>query len=154
MGLGGSKMRILGLGISIYLCRERERERYRERLVTLCFLFIVYYSSLCLWNSSEWASFSPLIWHPLARLPSSTAYLDYHNIFMRELVCSSLPFFFFLFFSVAFLQCIFHGTVKETLVKTQILLCHVKNSVLGSRCTLSNVWGLQPKRRWRALCLS
>ena len=83
---------------SLYLYVETET--HTERFVTLYFLFIVYYPSLCLWNSSEWASFSPFIWHSLARPPSSTAYLDYHNIFMRELVCCSLAFFFCLFFLV------------------------------------------------------
>ena len=69
-------MRPLCPGISISLRRHRE----------------IYYSHLCLQNSSEWASPPPSIWHPLARPPSSTAYFDYCRIIMRELVCSSLAF--------------------------------------------------------------
>ena len=63
----------------------------------------IYYFHLCLWNISEWASPPPSIWHPPARPLSSTAYFDYHSIFMRELVCSSL----------AFLQRILHSTEKS-----------------------------------------
>ena len=69
-------MRPLCPGISISLRRHRE----------------IYYSHLCLQNSSEWASPPPSIWHPLTRPPSSTAYFDYCSIIMRELVCSSLAF--------------------------------------------------------------
>ena len=80
-------MRALGTEISISSCGERG----------------IYYDSLCFRNSPEWASPPPSIWHPLARPLSSTAYLDYHSIFMRELVCSSL----------AFLQRILHSTEKS-----------------------------------------
>ena len=63
-------------GLSISLGRHRE----------------IYYSCLCPWNSSEWASPPVSIRHPLARPPSSTAIFDYHSIFMRGLVCAILAF--------------------------------------------------------------
>ena len=84
LNIGGNKMRPLCPGISIFLCRHRE----------------IYYSQLYLQNISEWTSPPPSIWYPLTRPPSSSAFSDYHNIYMRDLLCSSL----------AFLQCILHST--------------------------------------------
>ena len=68
---------------------------------------------LCFGVISEWASLPPSIWHSLARPLSSTAYLSYHSIFMREFRVQVLS-----FCNSSFI------TVIVTFVKTQILLCH------------------------------